>query len=102
MPGMSEERKRPIWHWIIPISIGLLVLYVLSYGPFMTFHTLISMWPESSLVGFTANMLYWIHALLSWIYAPLSWISNSSSCPSWIQAPYNAYIQLWVWLGLGR
>ncbi len=30
---MSEERKKPVWPWIVAMLIGLPVLYVLSWGP---------------------------------------------------------------------
>ena len=31
--GMSEERKKPVWPWIATLLIGLLVLYVVLFGP---------------------------------------------------------------------
>ncbi len=30
---MSDERKRPIWPWIVALLIGLPMLYVASFGP---------------------------------------------------------------------
>ena len=30
---MSEERKKPLWPWIVALLIGLPVLYVASFGP---------------------------------------------------------------------
>jgi hypothetical protein len=30
---MSDDRKRPIWPWIVVLLIGLPVLYYLSLGP---------------------------------------------------------------------
>jgi hypothetical protein len=30
---MSDDRKRPVWPWIVALLIGLPVLYVASFGP---------------------------------------------------------------------
>src|SRR5258708_2397178 len=30
---MSDDRKKPIWPWIVALLIGLPVLYVASFGP---------------------------------------------------------------------
>ena len=30
---MSEPQKKPVWPWIVPLLIGLPVLYVVSFGP---------------------------------------------------------------------
>jgi hypothetical protein len=30
---MSEDRKQPLWPWIVALLIGLPVLYVASFGP---------------------------------------------------------------------
>ena len=31
--GMSEERKKPVWQWIIGLLVMAPVLYVASFGP---------------------------------------------------------------------
>jgi hypothetical protein len=33
IPGMSDDRKKPIWPWIVALLVGLPVLYVASFGP---------------------------------------------------------------------
>ena len=30
---MSDDRKKPLWPWIVAVLIGLPVLYVASFGP---------------------------------------------------------------------
>jgi hypothetical protein len=30
---MSDERKKPLWPWIVALLIGLPVMYVASFGP---------------------------------------------------------------------
>jgi hypothetical protein len=30
---MSEERKNPVWPWVVSLLVGLPVLYVASFGP---------------------------------------------------------------------
>ncbi len=30
---MSDDRKKPVWPWIVALLIGLPVLYVASFGP---------------------------------------------------------------------
>ena len=30
---MSDDRKKPLWPWIVGLLIGLPVLYVASFGP---------------------------------------------------------------------
>jgi hypothetical protein len=30
---MSDERRNPVWPWIVALLIGLPVLYVASFGP---------------------------------------------------------------------
>ena len=30
---MSDDRKKPLWPWIVALLIGLPVLYVASFGP---------------------------------------------------------------------
>lgn len=30
---MSEERKTPVWPWVVALLIGLPVVYVASFGP---------------------------------------------------------------------
>jgi hypothetical protein len=30
---MSDDRKKPLWTWIVALVIGLPVLYVASFGP---------------------------------------------------------------------
>ena len=32
-PGMSDDRKNPVWPWIAALLIGVPVLYVASFGP---------------------------------------------------------------------
>ena len=36
IPGMNDDRKKPLWPWIVALLIGLPVLYVLSSGPTVT------------------------------------------------------------------
>ncbi len=33
IPGMSDDRKKHLWPWIVALLIGLPVLYVASFGP---------------------------------------------------------------------
>src|SRR5262245_17890495 len=30
---MSDERKKPLWQWIVALLIGFPILYVASFGP---------------------------------------------------------------------
>ena len=30
---MSDERKNPLWPWIVAVCVGVPVLYVASFGP---------------------------------------------------------------------
>ncbi len=42
---MSDDRKTPLWPWIVALLIGLPVLYIVSFGP--------ACWAESQTFGRT-------------------------------------------------
>jgi hypothetical protein len=77
--------RRERWaKWTAAGMLALLLLYALSYGPWMwlTVHC----WQDISLIdgyGF---------------YAPLYWVAAHDK-PRWVFGPYNAYLLWWLRLG---
>jgi hypothetical protein len=44
---MSDDRKKPLWPWIVALLVGLPVLYVASFGPACWLADRIFMTPNS-------------------------------------------------------
>jgi hypothetical protein len=75
---MSDDRKSPVWPWIVALVIGLPVMYVASSGPMQMVSRSSRMWvgydtithrPAS--VQITERGTWWYYA-----YAPLCWTSE--------------------------
>jgi len=94
---MSDKRK-PLWPWIAALLIGLLLLYVASFGP--------ACWVNQRtgrggrLLVTTYRPLLWIADSLHW-YRPLEWytrlgISDSNLWPWFLD---NEKAETTVWSG---
>ena len=59
---MSEERKKPVWPWIVALLIGLPVLYVASFGP--------ACWISSRLNSGSSAV--------SCVYRPIMWATSKN------------------------
>ncbi len=72
---MSDERTKPVWPWIVAVTIGLPVLYVLSGAPV-----------EILVVKMAAPE--WLVVPGKAFYAPLVWMLGHSPDPvnNWYQA----------------
>jgi hypothetical protein len=83
---MSDDRKKPLWPWIVALVIGLPVMYVLSSGP----ARMVACRRSSSTRGTPADMSVVIDKWWITLYAPLSWASENPEQPC-------AKILIWYW-----
>ena len=77
---MSDDRKKPLWPWIVALLIGLPVLYVASLGP----------------AGWLVNRVFgpgWLKNALVVIYMPIIWLEQNGPQP--IQYAIRWYGQFW-------
>jgi hypothetical protein len=80
-PGMREDRKPPVQQWILALTIGLPVLYVLSWAPAELSVTKMGE-PE------------WLVVPGKAIYAPLAWLQYH--VPEPVDQAYEAYVRWWI------
>jgi hypothetical protein len=85
---VSDERKKPLWPWIVHLLIGLPVLYVANSGPMhgVAFR-------DTSLIGYEADGRVILSEPESWwpnAYAPVIWASER-----WWGKPLKRYWTLW-------
>jgi hypothetical protein len=74
--GMSDERKRAgVWPWVVVLVVGLLVLYVASFGP----------------VCWLADREI-ISSVEAW--RPLAWLA--ARCPDQVMGLYSGYSELFT------
>jgi hypothetical protein len=84
---MSEPTNKSLWPWILVLSVGLPILYVASFGPWMFFSTHVLYDYPSSVHGWG-------------FYAPLySWVASDVG-PECLAHPYNAYLNWWLFQGM--
>ncbi len=74
---MSEDRKKPLWPWIVTLLIGLPVLYALSVGPVF------------SITGH--EVLLGDEDPVDCFYEPLFWACRSPRANAWLWW----YIRFW-------
>jgi hypothetical protein len=74
---MSEARK-PVWPWIVALLIGLPVLFVLSYGPWMALRE---------------RVPYPVFRRIERLYLPLKPLVFDG--PDCLTNPYLSYLELW-------
>ena len=72
---MSDDRKKPIWPWIVTVLLGLPVLYVASFGPVNWIR-----YPKESSFG----------SAVSTCYRPLRIATYTG--PSWVSDPLLKYL----------
>ena len=77
---MSDARKIRVWPWIVAVLIGLPVLYVASFGPFL--------WMANH--GFIPSAMF---ATAEMAYAPMFWARWDS--PDAIHKPVEWYARRW-------
>jgi hypothetical protein len=75
---MSDDRKKPLWSWIVALLIGLPVLYALSYGPWIYFQYAV---PVPAEVVDAGNS----------IFMPLEQLAMNGR-PNWLMIPYRTYL----------
>jgi hypothetical protein len=61
---MSDDRKKPLWPWIVALLIGLPVFYVASFGPACWWFAE-EIEVDDGNVYRQANVIYWP---IGWVY----------------------------------
>jgi len=70
---MSDDRKRPLWPWIVALLIGLPVVYLLSFGP-----ACLAVQLATGKCITYAGSLFGNSELIDTLYAPLDWMDCKS------------------------
>ena len=80
---MSDERKKPLWPWMVAVLIVLPLFYVLSSGP-MQILACHQTEERTPLKGGGVSVIYVDHRGTWWpkVYAPLVWASQGRWGPS--------------------
>jgi hypothetical protein len=81
----TKRRRTRLW-----VALGVVafipLVYILSYGPCMWF----CVWKLEN-IGYLDG---------GGFYGPPFWIASGNG-PRWLSAPYNAYLNWWIFLGTG-
>ena len=79
---MNDDRKKPVWPWIVAVLVGLPVLYVASCGPI------------AYIVGNNSDSIpEWANVILEWYFLPLEWVKNHG--PEWLHRAIEKYEVFW-------
>jgi hypothetical protein len=82
---MSDDRKKPLWPWIVALLIGLPVLYVASFGPACWF---------ASNTGVAYRDVMPSRGLF--VYWPLGWCAETWGWENTIGRMVNSYAKAFL------
>jgi len=77
---MSDERNRPVWPWVVVLTISMTVLYVASFGPacWMVSRRVIPLRITAWVYGPLARLVY---CKLPFVARPLGWYARVGKKP---------------------